>query len=77
MMAVDWLPENFNLLLAVGGVVFLGLSVLGTYYPNLVWGQPRTPPQSQADVDRLRRRRLIGTLVYFIVGAVLLVLSIR
>jgi hypothetical protein len=76
-MAMDWLPENVNLLLAVGGLIFLGLSILGTYRPNLVWGRPRTPPRTEADVKRIQRRRLIGTLVYFAVGAVLLVLSTR
>jgi hypothetical protein len=74
---MDWLPKDVDLLLVAGGLIFLGLSVLGTYRPNLVWGQPRIPPRTEADVKRSQRRRLIGTLAYFAVGAVLLVLSTR
>ncbi len=68
---------TMDLVTAVGGVIFLALSVLGTYRPDFVWGRPRVPPQTEADMQRLRRRRMIGTLVYFAVGTVLLVLSIR
>jgi hypothetical protein len=59
-----------------GAVVFLAISLLSVYRPNLVWGKPR-PVTDGASQRRLIRRRQIGTLVYFIVGAVLLVLSFR
>ena len=59
-----------------GAVVFLTLSLLSVYRPNLVWGKPR-PVADEASRRRLVRRRQIGTLVYFAVGAVLLVLSFR
>ena len=66
-----------DLVTAVGGVIFLGLRVLGTYRPDFVWGRPRIPPRTEAEAERLRRRRMVGTLVYFVIGATLLVLSIR
>jgi hypothetical protein len=59
-----------------GAVVFLGLSLLSVYRPNLVWGQPR-PVRDRARQQKLIRRRKLGTLIYFFVGAVLLVLSFR
>ncbi len=59
-----------------GAVVFLTISLLSVYRPNLVWGKPR-PPGDEARRQRLIRRRQIGTVVYFLVGAVLLVLSFR
>ena len=57
-------------------VIFLAISLLSVYRPNLVWGKPR-PVHDEASWQKLVRRRQIGTLVYFIVGAVLLVLSFR
>jgi hypothetical protein len=59
-----------------GAGVFLAISLLSVYRPNLVWGKPRSV-KDEASQRRLIRRRQIGTLVYFIVGAVLLVLSFR
>lgn len=59
-----------------GAVVFLAISLLSVYRPNLVWGRPR-PVTDEASQRRLIRRRQIGTVVYFFVGAVLLVLSFR
>jgi hypothetical protein len=57
-------------------LVFLAISLLSVYRPNLVWGKPH-PVHDEASRQKLVRRRQIGTLVYFIVGAVLLVLSFR
>jgi len=57
-------------------VIFLAISLLSVYRPNLVWGKPRLV-HDEASRQKLVRRRQIGTLVYFIVGAVLLVLSFR
>lgn len=59
-----------------GAVIFLALSLLSVYRPNLVWGQPRSVPD-KASWQKFVRRRQIGTVIYFIVGAVLLVLSFR
>lgn len=59
-----------------GAVVFLTVSLLSVYRPNLVWGKPRSV-SDEASRQKLIRRRQIGTLVYFIVGAILLVLSLR
>ncbi len=59
-----------------GAVLFLAISLLSVYRPNLVWGKPRLA-QDPASRQKLVRRRQIGTLVYFGVGAVLLVLSFR
>lgn len=63
------------LMLAVG-LLFLIISLLSVYKPNWVWGR------SRANLDenqraRLIRRRKIGTVVYFAIGAALLVLSLR
>jgi len=65
-----------NYLTLVGAAVFLIISLLSVYRPNLVWGKPRAV-RDQASRQRLIRRRQIGTLVYFLVGAILLVLSFR
>jgi hypothetical protein len=65
-----------NYLTLAGGLLFIGISVLGVYKPNWVWGRPR-PGLTEAQVRRTIRRRKIGTVVYFAVGALLLVLSAR
>jgi len=57
-----------------GAVIFLTISLLSVYRPNLVWGKPR-PARDESDRQKIIRRRQIGTLVYFAIGAVLLVLS--
>jgi hypothetical protein len=59
-----------------GAVVFLTISLLSVYRPNLVWGKPRVV-REESSCKKLIRRRQIGTLVYFFVGAVLLALSFR
>jgi hypothetical protein len=59
-----------------GAGVFLAISLLSVFRPNLVWGKP-PPVRDDANRRRLIRRRQIGTLVYFVVGAILLVLSFR
>ena len=65
-----------NYLTLGGGLLFIGISVLGVYKPNWVWGRPR-PGLTEAQVRRVIRRRKIGTVVYFAIGALLLVLSAR
>ena len=65
-----------NYLTLAGGLLFIGISVLSVYKPNWVWGRPPTG-LSEARLRRAIRRRQIGTVVYFAVGALLLVLSTR
>jgi hypothetical protein len=59
-----------------GAALFLSISLLSVYRPNLVWGKPRAV-RDEAHRQKLIRRRQIGTLAYFLVGAILLVLSFR
>lgn len=62
---------------AVVGLILLAISVLSAFRPNLVWGDPtplRLPPER---LYRLYRRRQIGTVVFFIAGAALLILSAK
>jgi accessory gene regulator protein AgrB len=63
-----------NLWTLIGAIVLLTLSLLSVYRPNLVWGRARPVPDEKSR-QRLVRRRKVGTLVYFFVGAILLVLS--
>jgi hypothetical protein len=60
----------------IAAAVLLIVSLLSVYRPNWVWGKPRAVPD-EASRQRLIRRRKIGTLVYFVAGAVLLVISFR
>lgn len=67
---VDWLTAG-------AGLGLLLISVLSAFRPNLVWGDPtplRLPPER---LYRLYRRRQIGTVVFFVAGAALLILSAR
>lgn len=64
-------------LTAVAGLILLAISVLSAFRPNLVWGDPtplRIPPDR---LYRLYRRRQVGTVVFFIAGAALLILSAK
>ena len=63
------------LMLAVG-LLFLIISLLSVYKPNWVWGRPRAN-LNENQRARLMRRRKIGTVVYFAIGAALRVLSLR
>jgi len=63
-----------NYVTLVGAVILLSISLLSVYRPNLVWGKPPEMP-NEASRQKLIRRRQIGTLVFFSVGALLLVLS--
>lgn len=65
-----------NYLTLAGGLLFIGISVLSVYKPNWVWGRPPSS-LTQAQLRRAIRRRQIGTVVYFAVGALLLILSVR
>jgi hypothetical protein len=69
--------QDVNLVMAVAGLLLLLISVLSVFRPNLVWGDPtplRLPPER---LQRLYRRRPIGTVVFFIAGATLLILSLK
>jgi len=67
---------HVNYLTLAGGLFFLALSVLSVFRTNLVWGRP-PPGLSPERRARLVRRRQIGTVVFFAVGAALLILSTR
>lgn len=60
----------------VGAVVLLAVSLLAVYRPNLVWGKP-APGLDEAGRRKTIQRRKIGSLVYFVAGAFLLVTSFR
>ena len=66
---LDWL-------LLAGAVVFLGLTVLSMVRPDLAWVKVR-PDLSPERRVKLIRRRQIGTVFYFAIGAIFLVLSTR
>lgn len=69
--------QQVDLVMLSGALLLLALSVVSAFRPNLVWGNPqplRLPPEKLA---RLHRRRQLGTIVLFIVGAVLLILSVK
>ena len=69
--------QDINLVTAVAGLLLLLISVLGVFRPNLVWGNP-TPLRLPTDkLQRLYRRRQIGTVVFFVAGAALLILSTK
>ena len=68
-MQVDWLSLT-------GAAVFLGLTVLSMIRPDLAWGRMR-PDLSPEQRVKVMRRRQIGTVLYFAIGAVFLVLSTR
>ncbi|MGQ9584694.1 MAG: hypothetical protein ACUVXG_04785 [Anaerolineae bacterium] len=61
----------------IGGLVLLAISVLSVYRPNWVWGQPRAAPQNPEQWRRMQHRRMVGTVVYFALGATLLILSLK
>ncbi len=67
---------KFDYLLLAIALLFLIVSLLSTYKPHWVWGQ-LSPDLSEEKRAGLTRRRKIGTVVYFAIGAVLLVLSTR
>jgi len=67
---------KFDYLMLAIAFLFLILSLLSAYKPNWVWGQ-LAPDLSEEKRSKLIRRRKIGTVVYFAIGAVLLVLSTR
>jgi len=53
------------------------ISILSAFKPDLVWGNPKPlhlPPDA---LQRLYRRRQIGTVVFFVAGAALLILSVK
>ncbi|GAB4505910.1 MAG: hypothetical protein Kow00123_00480 [Anaerolineales bacterium] len=69
--------QQVNWLTAGAGLVLLVISVLSAFRPNLVWGDPRPRRLPPERLYRLYRRRQIGTVVFFIAGAALLLLSAR
>jgi hypothetical protein len=67
---------KFDYLTLAIALLFLIMSLLSTYKPNWVWGR-LSPDLSEEKRARLIQRRKIGTVVYFALGAVFLVLSTR
>ncbi len=67
---------RFDYLTLAIAFLFLIMSLLSAYKPHWVWGQ-LAPDLSEEKRARLIRRRKLGTVVYFAIGAVLLVLSTR
>jgi hypothetical protein len=69
--------QDINLLTAAAALIMLTISILSVYRPNLVWGDPKHLRLPEAKLQRLYNRRKIGTVVFFIAGAVLLILSTK
>lgn len=67
--------QDINLATAAAALILLTISVLSVYRPNLVWGDPKRIGLPPDRLQRLDNRRKIGTVVFFIAGAVLLILS--
>ncbi|MGQ9628241.1 MAG: hypothetical protein ACUVV0_15225 [Anaerolineae bacterium] len=66
--------SHFDYITLAAGLIFLAISVLSVYHPELAWGRMR-PDLSAEQKSRLIRRRKIGSVVYFAIGAALLILS--
>jgi len=69
--------QQVDLVMAGAALLLLLSSILSMFRPNLVWGDPtplRLPPDR---LQRLYRRRQIGTVVLFVAGSVLLILSTK
>jgi len=58
-----------------GALFFIGSSILGIFKPDLVWGKPPVPITTDYQRMLLRRKRFVGTVVFFAVGVILLVLA--
>lgn len=65
-----------NYLTLAVGLLLVGISVLSVYRPNWVWGRPPAG-LTRAQLRRVIRRRQIGTIAYFVTGALLVILSAR
>lgn len=61
----------------LGAIFFLGTAILGIFKPDLVWGKPPVPLTKPYQIRLLRRKRLIGTIVYALVGLALLLLALK
>ncbi|MCS7286488.1 MAG: hypothetical protein RMK30_05990 [Anaerolineae bacterium] len=61
----------------LGAIFFLGTAILGIFKPDLVWGKPPVPLTKPYQKELLRRKRLIGTIVYALVGLALLFLALK
>ncbi len=69
--------QQVDLVMLCGALLLLALSVVSAFRPNLVWGNPQPLHLPPEEFVRLNRRRQIGTIVLFIAGAVLLILSVK
>ena len=69
--------QQVNWTIAVAALVLLIVSILSVYRPNLVWGDPAPLHLPEERLRRIYRRRQIGSVVFFIAGAALLILSVK
>jgi len=61
----------------IGAVFFIATAILGLFKPDLVWGKPPAPITTPYQKHLVRRKRLVGTVVYILVGLALLFLALR
>jgi hypothetical protein len=69
--------QQIDLVTAAAALLLLMISILSAFKPDLVWGNPRPLRLPPDKLQRLYRRRQIGTVVFFVAGAALLILSVR
>lgn len=69
--------QQVNWTIAAAALILLLISILSVYRPNLVWGNPAQLNLPDQTLRRIYRRRQIGTVVFFIAGAALLILSVK
>ena len=51
-----------------GAIFFIGTAIAGIFKPDLVWGKPPVPITTEYQRKLLRRKRLVGTVVFLMVG---------
>jgi len=61
----------------LGAIFFIATAILGLFKPDLVWGKPPVPIITPYQKYLVRRKRLVGTVVYILVGLVLLFLALK
>jgi len=61
----------------LGAIFFIATAILGLFKPDLVWGKPPVPITTPYQKYLVRRKRLVGTVVYILVGLVLLFLALK
>jgi len=59
-----------------GALFFIGTAILGIFKPDLVWGRPPVPITTEYQKKLLRRKRLVGTVVFLAIGVIFLILAL-